>query len=264
MPRIVKVLDGWTRVSLVLAWTAVLMLVAGVAVLFHRTADCWIARWLWAPLLFKIFRSRVEVDGEVLDPDRNYVFVMNHQSSLDIPAAFLAIRRPFRFIAKRDLLWYPFLGFYLWRTGCVLVDRENPERAYASLARAAPRLRAGLNLLAFPEGTRTRDGNVRAFKRGAFVLAQAAGVPIVPVAINGAAFVTPRRRLSYRPGTVRLRLGEAIDTRGYGADRENTDRLREEARRRVVELYREIGGSGEWAGGEHGAAPQPLGARVHG
>jgi hypothetical protein len=102
MRKIVVLIDGSLRVSFVLVWSAALMFAAGLAVLFHRLADCWIARRVWAPVIFKALRSTVEVDGERLDPAKNYVFVMNHQSSLDIPAAYLATSHPFRFMAKKE------------------------------------------------------------------------------------------------------------------------------------------------------------------
>jgi 1-acyl-sn-glycerol-3-phosphate acyltransferase len=136
------------------------------------------------------------------------------------------------------------LGFYLWRTHSIIVDRSNPRRAYQSLEAGAQRLREGLNLLVFPEGTRSTDGYVHGFKRGAFMLAQAAGTPVVPVAINGTASITPKRSMRYQPGTVRIRVGEPIDTRAFADDAASIDRLRQEARRRVIKLYCDIGGAG--------------------
>ncbi|UCF20771.1 MAG: 1-acyl-sn-glycerol-3-phosphate acyltransferase [Gemmatimonadota bacterium] len=248
MRRNIAWIDGWVRVSFVMAWSATLMFIAGIAVFFYPLADCWIARRLWAPVIFKAFRSRVIVDGERLDLSSNYVFVMNHQSSLDIPAAFLAVAHPFRFMAKKEYMWFPFLNFYLWRTRSIVVDRSNPRKARRSLDTGARRLREGLNLLVFPEGTRTTDGRIQAFKRGAFMLAQAAGTPVVPISINGTAQITPKRSLSYRPGTVRIRVGEAIDTRDFTEDSAGVDQLRDAARRRISQLYQEIGGPGSDAG----------------
>ncbi len=251
MRKIILLVDSSLRVSFVLVWSAVLMFVAGFAVLFYRLSDFWIAKHVWAPVIFKAFRSTVKVDGESLDPAQNYVFVMNHQSSLDIPAAYLATSHPFRFMAKKEYLWFPFLGFYLKRTRSIIVDRSNPRQAYQSLEAGAQRLREGLNLLVFPEGTRSTDGCVHGFKRGAFRLAQASGTPVVPVAINGTAGITPKRSIRYRPGAVRIRVGKPIDTTVFADDAAGIDRLRQEARRRVIEHYRAIGGAGaEGEGGD--------------
>ena len=110
---------------------------------------------------------------------------MNHQSSLDIVVAFMVLPVNLRFVAKHVLKYVPFLGWYMWATGMIFVHRGRRGAAMGSLVEAAARVRDGASVLVFPEGTRSRDGNVQAFKKGAFVLASQAGVPIVPVAIEG-------------------------------------------------------------------------------
>ncbi len=132
--------------------------------------------------------------------DRPAIYVMNHQSSLDIPAAFAVLPVDLRFIAKHTLRKVPFLGWYMSWTGMVFVDRSNSTQAVGSLNAAAERVRGGISLLAYPEGTRSRDGRILPFKKGPFVLALQAGVPIVPFAIQGSLRVMPSGLKPLRPG----------------------------------------------------------------
>src|SRR5688572_14822466 len=137
------------------------------------------ARNCWAPaLLFGVFSDFEVLPGAKLDPKRAYVFVMNHQSMLDIPVAFAFIPMNVRFIFKKVLYWVPFLGWFVWRTKMVPVDRANPQQAYGSLSEGVRRVRDGISIIAYPEGTRSVAGEILKFKRGPFVLAQAAGVPM--------------------------------------------------------------------------------------
>ena len=146
------------------------------------------ARRLWAPGLRWVSGARILVEPlPEIDWSRPHVFVMNHQSALDIVVAFLAMLPVnLRFVAKHVLKYVPFLGWYMWATGMIFVHRGRRGAAMGSLVEARPgACAAAPTSLVFPEGTRSRDGNLQAFKKGAFVLASQAGVPIVPVAIEG-------------------------------------------------------------------------------
>lgn len=203
------------------------------------------ARHCWAPpLLFAVFSEFEVVEGATLDPKGSYVFVMNHQSMLDIPVAFAFIPVNIRFVFKKILYWVPFLGWFLWRTKMVPVDRKNPSQAYGSLSEGVRRIRDGINIIAFPEGTRSTAGEILEFKRGPFVLAQAAKVPVVPIAVEGTGKVLPRSSFAIRPGKVRLKIGDPIETTGFGSTHREIDRLRQRARSTLIDLHREIGGAG--------------------
>nr|AYC79482.1 hypothetical protein [uncultured bacterium] len=177
-----------------------------------------------------------------LDPHGPYVFVMNHQSMFDIAVAFSYIPVNLRFVAKKVLKSIPFLGWYMWRTGMVFVDRGNRGQALRSLRRAGAQVRAGATILAYPEGTRSTDGSVLPFKKGPFVVAIEAGVPVVPVAIDGSHKLLPRGGFNLRPGEVRLAIGEPIPTEGLS--QRDVEALIRKVRDALIDLHVTLGGLG--------------------
>lgn len=194
------------------------------------------ARRFWAPGMLWFSGAELEVTGlPQTGWDRPAIYVMNHQSSLDIPAAFAILPVDLRFIAKHTLRKVPFLGWYMSWTGMVFVDRSNSTQAVGTLNAAADRVRGGISLLAYPEGTRSRDGRILPFKKGPFVLALQAGVPIVPVAIQGSLRVMPSGLRPLRPGVVRVAIGAPLPTSDLTmADR---DALVRRARDAVVTMH---------------------------
>ena len=176
----------------------------------------WCAR-TWSRLILVTTGVHVEVSGlERLEANRAYVFVANHQSIYDIPIVFWSLPYQIRIIAKESLGRLPFLGWHLRRTGHMLVDRRRPDRA-ALFGRASTLMKQGLSLIVFPEGTRSRDGRVAAFKGGSFYLALDAGLPVVPISIVGSRQVMLKGRLATYPGRVRLIVHEPIDTSALAA-----------------------------------------------
>jgi len=199
------------------------------------------ARQYWGPGMLRLAGADLRVEG---DPravsDRPAIYVMNHQSSLDIPAAFAVLPVDLRFIAKHTLRKVPFLGWYMSWTGMVFVDRTNSTQAVATLNAAAERVRGGISLLAYPEGTRSRDGRILPFKKGPFVLALQAGVPVVPLAIEGSMQCMPAHLRPFRPGVVRMAIGAPIPTAGLPME-EREDLVRR-AREAVVALHALLAG----------------------
>ncbi len=126
----------------------------------------------------------------------------NHQSIYDIPVLFATLPWQLRIIAKESIGRFPFLGWHLRRSGHLLVDRRRPDRA-GILRKWKALVEKGLSLLIFPEGTRSVDGRVAAFKGGPFLLAVEAGLPIVPISVEGSRFVMKKGRLMTCPGHVR-------------------------------------------------------------
>jgi 1-acyl-sn-glycerol-3-phosphate acyltransferase len=153
---------------------------------------------------------------------------------LDIPIAFAALPVDFRFIHKRSLYLLPLVGWYLFLAGHVAIDRARPFRAHKSLEAAARRIRGGTSVTVFPEGTRSRAQRVERFKRGTIVLALQAGVPLVPVSLDGVKRVIPHGILSLRTGEVRVRVHPAVAT---------ADGVVSEAER-IAEQIRQIVASG--------------------
>ncbi len=157
------------------------------------------------------------------------VIMSNHQSVFDIAALATTLPVQWKFVAKRELIWIPFFGWALGMADQIIIDRRDTERSVASLARAAKRVRAGANVIIFPEGTRSAGAEIGPFKSGGFLLAIQAGVPILPVSISGSRRITPRNSLRIESGEIFMRYGKPIATAGLTADD------REELKQRVRE-----------------------------
>jgi 1-acyl-sn-glycerol-3-phosphate acyltransferase len=182
----------------------------------------------WARIILRALGVRVEVGGSENVPPGPAVYAANHGSALDIPILFGYLPVDFRIIHKRSLYLIPILGWALYLGGHIGIDRANAFRARRSLGAAAERIRGGTSVAVFPEGTRSPDARVRPFKRGSFVLAAEAGVPVVPVSLLGVKAVVPQGIRTLRPGTVHLRVHPAIPQAGRDAEA-----LAEEVRRIV-------------------------------
>jgi 1-acyl-sn-glycerol-3-phosphate acyltransferase len=228
---------GWALANALQAIHTVLWSALWISVALVVTALTWrrgpalaLARRVWAPGLL-IFRTRLEIAGrERVDLSRPYLFVANHQSWIDIPALFVALPLPLLFMAKRELARVPFLGWYIQAMGMVFIERGARQAGAASVGQAVERLTRGFSVLSFPEGTRSRDGRVHRFKSAGFAAAIEAGVPVVPVALEGAGRVLPPGGFRPRPGTIRLTVGAPLPTAGLTrADRADLARRAEEA-----------------------------------
>jgi 1-acyl-sn-glycerol-3-phosphate acyltransferase len=139
------------------------------------------------------------------------VFISNHQSIYDIPVIFASLPFQLRIIAKESLGNFPFLGWHLRRSGHLLVDRSNPDRARI-LKRWRRLVSDQISLIIFPEGTRSADGRVGNFRGGSFLLALEAGLTIVPISVSGTNHVMKKGRLMTRPGHVTLVVHEPLPT----------------------------------------------------
>ncbi len=204
----------------------------------------WLARRVWAPPLISITGSKVMVQGrEAIDFSSTHIFVFNHQSTLDIAVAFKVLPVGVRFIAKKELKNIPFLGWYMQAMGMIFIDRRKVRQAKESLDKAVERIRRGANIIAFPEGTRSPNGRLQPFKKGIFVVAIQAGVPIVPVAIEGTREVMPKNSFLLRPHPIRVAFGEPIPTEHLSYP--DRDSLMHTVREQVSALHLSIGGRGE-------------------
>ncbi|MFQ5791907.1 MAG: lysophospholipid acyltransferase family protein [Acidobacteriota bacterium] len=179
----------------------------------HRVAR------LWAWLILKTCGVKVSISGlDNVEPDATYVFAANHQSLFDIPILFAHLPMSFRILYKQSLNAVPFLGWHLFLSGHISVDRGNPVRAHQSIERAAEHVGGGTSVVIFPEGTRSFDGSLGRFKPGSFWLAVKAAVPVVPVTICGSWKVMSRGRVTVRPGTVRVHVDRPILTQALDED----------------------------------------------
>lgn len=214
---------------LIVISTVILGTITLIASLFDKNGDMQhrLAQ-LWAKVLLAVSFVWVRSEGvQKLDPKGSYVFVANHGSFMDIPAALAVLPQQFRFFAKKGLYKIPFLGSHLNRAGHLPVDHSNPRNSLKSMTEGARVVSArGISMLLFPEGGRTAKG-LRDFKEGAAYIAIKAGVPIVPVAIIGMRELLPMGSMHLRSGKVVVRVGDPISTKGMTiADRQElTTRL---------------------------------------
>lgn len=217
------------RFALIALYTVIWGIPAMLVAPFSGEAIVWIGR-TWLSWIFRSCGVRVVADGlDQVDRTQPYVFMSNHQSLLDIGALVLTLPVSWRFVAKRELTWVPFFGWALGLSDQIVIDRGNRTRSMRSLARAAERIRGGVNVIIFPEGTRSETGEMGEFKTGGFHLAIRAQVPILPVTVSGSLDLIPKRSLKVRSGTIKVRYGAAIPTQG----------LRSEQRGELKALVRE-------------------------
>lgn len=204
----------------------------------------WIHR-TWSRLLLRIGGVEVETGGVAhLHRDRPQVLVVNHQSLLDILALFAALPISLRFVAKHELSRFPVFARAMERAGHVFIDRSRRRQAVRAMRRAGQRMgEEGLSLAIFPEGTRSSDGRLRRFRRGAFSLAIETGADLVPVAVDGGSELLPRGRRRLEPGTLRIRCGETVPL--AGREREDRDRVLARTREAIEAMLRELRAGGE-------------------
>jgi 1-acyl-sn-glycerol-3-phosphate acyltransferase len=157
---------------------------------------------------------RIKVEGnENIDPKASYIFVANHQSIYDIPLVYGWLNNNFIWIMKKELRRLPFIGKTCEHIGHIFIDRSNPLRAKHSLEIAKQNLKQGnCSIFLFPEGTRTNNGQVGRFKRGAFTIARDLHFPIVPITITGAYEALPKGPNYIIPGTIKMTIHKPIDT----------------------------------------------------
>lgn len=189
----------------------------------------------WGRRLIRWNRLHATVEGfDRLEPGQPYVYVANHVSFVDIWAALALLPGSIRFVFKKELERVPVFGPALGAAGHIAIDRRNRASAFGAYDDAARQVRAGTSAVVFAEGTRSRDGRLMPLKKGPFVLAIAAGVPVVPLAVVGTYDCLPRGGIAPRPAPIALRIGTPMPTAGL--DYEDRDRLSDDCRRVLLEL----------------------------
>lgn len=199
-------------------YTIILGGVSLVSILVDRTGNishkC--AR-IWSWLILVTTRVRLNISGvDRIQLGSAYVLICNHQSIYDIPILFWSLPLQLRIIAKASLGFFPVLGWHLRYTGHLLVNRNSPGSS--TLKQVARLMKRGHSLIVFPEGTRSVDGRLGRFKRGLFLMAIKAGLPIVPVAVIGSRHIMKKGRLMTCPGEVGVVVHDPIPTNGLTLD----------------------------------------------
>jgi 1-acyl-sn-glycerol-3-phosphate acyltransferase len=176
---------------------------------------------------------RYRVDGRQHLPTSTAVYCANHQSNVDPPVLFEVLHPRMRILYKAELHKFPLMGLILDAGGFVPVDRANREQAFAAVERGADSIRSGNSFLIFPEGTRSRDGALLPFKKGGFIMAIGAQVPIVPVAVRGGRDSMRKGSPLVYPAKVTVRIGEPIPTAGltFNDKDDLIDRVRDEVQK---------------------------------
>jgi len=192
----------------------------------------------WSKIALRVCGIEVRVRGrEHLQDGGAYIFVTNHASMLDIPAIMSVLPRV-RIMFKKELSYVPVWGWALRWGHHIMVDRGKGTQAIKSLERAAESIKTGGSVILFAEGTRTRDGKLLPFKRGAFTLAAKSGVPIVPISINGSFKILPKSSLDIRPSPIELVIEAPIETKGISS-REEEIEMMNRVRGIIEQNYRE-------------------------
>lgn len=178
---------------------------------------------VWGRVMCALALTRIKINGnENIDPEKSYIFVANHQSMFDIFLIYGYLNAKFKWIMKMELRRTPLLGKACESMGHIFVDRSSPMRAQKSLEAAKDRLLQGNNsIFLFPEGTRSSNGKIGRFKRGAFTIARDLHLPIIPVTISGAYNVLPKGGWHITPGSITMTIHNPIDTTNLTDDNLN-------------------------------------------
>jgi 1-acyl-sn-glycerol-3-phosphate acyltransferase len=227
------------RIVIIVTTNAILSIIALLSLLVEKDGRTYFwAGSFWAKMSLKICRVEVRVRGiDNIVSDGAYIFVTNHASMFDIIAMSASFPR-IRIMFKKELSYVPIWGWLIRWGHHIMVDRAKGSEAMKSLDRAATAIKTGGSVILFAEGTRSRDGKLQPFKRGAFTLAAKSGVPIVPIAINGSFKILPKSSLDIRPNPIELVMEKPIDTSNI-TTREEEIALMNRVRAIIERDYRE-------------------------
>jgi 1-acyl-sn-glycerol-3-phosphate acyltransferase len=196
----------------------------------HRYARLWGKVALWAN------RVRVSVEGiDDLKREGPYIFMSNHQGSYDIFALLGHLPFQFKWLAKKELFSIPFFGWTMAAAGYIRIDREGNRETVEAMNKAAEKIRNGISVVIFPEGSRSPNGTIQPFKKGGFTLAIKSKVPIVPMAISGSRDIMPKERLTASSGKIRMRIDHPIETAHFSMKDRNG--LMESVRERITRNF---------------------------
>ncbi|MEW5806996.1 MAG: lysophospholipid acyltransferase family protein [Acidobacteriota bacterium] len=189
---------------------------------------------LWSYLIIKTAGARLFISGmENIDREIPCVYISNHLSNFDVFALINILPARTRIIAKRSLFFVPIFGWSIYLAGYISVKRDDREGAMKSFEQAAEKIRKGRPILFFAEGARSPDGKLHPFKKGAFLIALKAGVPIIPISISGSHRVMPLKSFRICPGDVSIVIGKPIFTERYTVSSINI--LMEDARSSIAQ-----------------------------
>jgi len=176
----------------------------------------------WAKVILWISGIRLTIEGlENIDPQKPYIFAMNHIGMYDIPAAFVSIPQTGRFIAKKELFKIPILATGMRLSGILKIDRGNSADARKTLEKAIKTIKEGCSVIIFPEGTRSKTNEIQAFKKGGFIIALQGAIPILPTIISGTQYIVPKGSRLVKTGKIHIKFMPEVTTEKYTYETRN-------------------------------------------
>ena len=189
----------------------------GFVLLPYRQRYWMVTRWNVFIILAAryICGIRWEVKGLENLPDAPVILLSKHQSAWETIFYCWLMPRPLIFVFKKSLLYIPFFGWACSAVGMIWIDRKNKQKAQQSMLKAGEQIKNGKPIITFPEGTRSKDGKVNLFKRGAFIMAKNCDLDIMPICIINSRPLNPPKKFSFRPAKVKVIFGEPIPVDQY-------------------------------------------------
>lgn len=222
----------------IIAWPTMVILTLFTAVFtilfvpFRNAEFVHKVQQFWSRSFFRLMFLPVTVEGlEHIKPGQSYVFVSNHQSMFDVWLVYGWLPVIFKWLMKAELRKVPFVGTACKAAGHIYVDRKNPKAAIESMENVKKQLKNGICTVIFPEGTRTKNGQVGRFKRGAFQIALDLKLPVIPISLSGCYDVLPKGKPFVYRRPVRMYVGEPIDITQF----ENNNDAIDFVRNKVIE-----------------------------
>lgn len=189
----------------------------------------------WARIILWVGGVRGKVIGaENIEKEKNYVFMCNHQSFVDIFVLLSHIPKDFKFIMKKELMEIPILGPAMRKAGYMEIERDDPKESIRQLNRVVELVKNGTSVLIFPEGTRSPDGRLLPFKKGGFYIAIRSGVDILPLYIKGTNRIAPKGSWTMKKGNYTLIVGKPISTKDF--EKKKIDQLLQYTREKMIEM----------------------------
>jgi len=216
------------------------MAIIFAAPIFGSKKSFWTIAPMWVRTIFWLSNIQLHVIGWNKLPEsirtgyEPIVFMSSHASNLDPPVLMSAIPIPTVYIAKKELKWVIPIGWAAMIAGTIFIDRNNRNGAIKTMRYVAKEIRNGKSVVIFPEGTRTRTGQLLPFKKGGFIIAKEAGVRIVPIATIGGHDILPAGKIRIRSGRYAVTFGKPINTNAF----DNVNDLIKEVRSSIIDLYK--------------------------
>jgi 1-acyl-sn-glycerol-3-phosphate acyltransferase len=232
------------RAALLLAYFGIYTIIAGLIAFPVMFVTGSVEFLYWIAVRGALFGTRLvgvrteTVGREQLDPQQTYIFMANHVSNIDPPVFVPLIGRRVFILVKKELFRIPVLGYAMRKAQFIAVDRQNRDAAVESVKKAIEVLRSGLSMMAYPEGTRSRDGKLLPFKKGPFHLAMDSGNPVAPVTIIGAHEVWPKGHFRITPGKITMVFHPPIDPQAFASREELMQAVRAKIESALPEQYR--------------------------